>query len=360
MSQVLIVLPQSSRHIFDSTKRITKAMGYFAFIVLIIIRYIGLLDIETSLISIGTKIMILTLFGGVVYSNINKNILFLFTAIGLYILNNQALYPIQILMFVYLLRNISISHLTKCYFICSIIFFVILLFLLEFNFIHSYEIIYGKIDHMIYNYGFKNTNGIGLYGFFLSVALYILSYRKSPIVTIIIIIILNEWIFRLSGSRTFWFSGLALIVSAIFLLCHGFKTYTKYLIALIPIICTIGSFYLLINASEYEELNMLTSNRIAILAESLDSMNIKAWLIGMSFDEEIAIDCAYVSLALWGGIIWLTLFLIISVYAILIKFDRIKLYIPIIIGILVSGIGESTFSYPSPITIIFWLILFKK
>ena len=81
------------------------------------------------------------------------------------------------------------------------------------------------------------------------------------------------------------------------------------------------------------------------------------WLIGIKTPENIPMDGSYLNILFSGGLYSLFLFFIIYTASINSKSTKLEGYLPLILSIVICGIAENTFSAPSPLSIIFFIIL---
>lgn len=324
-----------------------------AFVILNIRGLIGSLGCDTLWLTI---LMNLLLLASVDYRKVKSAFFFLPLFSLLLVYNKEILGPINILTFVYLLRNTSLRSLAFININLLLAFSVLMLFMHTFGIIHSKEWIMPK--GVALDFGFANPNALGSFVYILMLNLYILFHNKSKLILPILILIVTQIIYQYSLSRTAYIGGIILIIIHFLSLFHLIRPSMRYLIAILPFLFMGIIFYFTLQLSIYPIINQLFSGRLTIYATMLENMSAINWLIGLQLPIGEPMDSSFLMLLFSGG---LTLFLLFSITFFqntIIFFNNIKSYLPIILSILTCGIVENIFSSASGISLIFWLLIF--
>ena len=216
-----------------------------------------------------------------------------------------------------------------------------------------------KASGLMHTWGMGNGNNLASFFFQAYALLYIAWGDKRWISYLILTIITGFWMYMYTCSRTPYYS--LLIICACVLLLHikAFQIRTKYLFAiLVPLLfCMTLYLSLFTQGADRAEMDSITSGRISGITYYFSHMSLRSLLIGMDRPEKMALDSAYLDMLLQGGVIYALFFCIICYKAFVNSFYWIKQYIPFIIGILASGMAESTFTVLTPMSVLTWAIL---
>lgn len=325
---------------------------YLFYVIFIIQGYIGSFGgsvVEVSYLLIGVLPLCLTI------RRIDIIVCLLLCFIPLYILNKSFLTIFLIYAFVYLFKLQPIIRIAWVNVVITSLVAIMMPFLLEIGIINDRVTILSK--GVAHSFGFGNSNSLGLAGFYFQISLYVILVNKCKWVMWVLLIIINQLIYAMACSRTAWCSGLILIVTSWIIFTFGINKKYRFLIATIPFICTIIVYLIMFNWREYGVLDVYLSRRISILGTILEEFTNSNWLLGKNIEAGIPIDCAYVGIVIAGGIGWLIFFLITAWHTITNYFQNIYHYIPVIIAMMISGIGENTFISPNGATILYWCII---
>lgn len=355
------VCPNPSPHLLrrelnlkKSFEKASGSLGIILFFVLMVRTYIGYF---TNIFTLWFSVFLLLTLPFAFNIKQFKGIAFLLVgSLSLYVINKNIITLYLIFSFVYIFRNQNIAKLGGFIFICNTIFISIVL-ILVYNGILIDEISQSRKGYA-HTLGFDNPNPLGLFGFYSIIAYYLWMIPRSKLLTLIGTVLINEAFYQLTCSRTSWMAGIVLVICTLFYIARLYKDWTKFFVASLPIILTCVVYYILLHPEEFGALNILLSKRISILGGLLETMSKINILFGMPVEGE-PVDCAYVGLLFSGGIFSLLLFLYCYWKTVWDSYGKIISFIPVLIAVLISGLGESTFSSPAPSIILFWLIIFK-
>ena len=80
------------------------------------------------------------------------------------------------------------------------------------------------------------------------------------------------------------------------------------------------------------------------------------WLVGIQIPEGIPMDGSYVCLMFGAGILGLVIFLYSFFRSMLKHFDKLKVFLPFLVGLLACGAAENSFSSATGLSVIFWFL----
>lgn len=335
--------------------QIRKIVVLSAFVLLNIRGLLGSFGIDTLWLTILINLMILA---SVDYKKVKSDLLILPLFALLLLYNKEILGPINILAFVYLLRDISLKRLGLINASLFLLFFVLMFFLLTFGVIHSREWVMPK--GVAYDLGFANPNAVGSSIYILLLNLYLLFYDKSKYILPILILVITQTVYHYSLSRTAWIGGMILVLVHFLVTFRLIRPSLRYFIGILPFLLMGVILYFTVHLWEYPLIDQLFSGRLSIYSRMLENMSAVNWLIGIRSLAEEPMDSSFLMLLFNGGIMLFLLFLGTFLRSMIKHFDFIKPYLPIILSILASGIVENIFSAASSISVIFWLLIFQQ
>lgn len=216
-----------------------------------------------------------------------------------------------------------------------------------------------KTHRIVYDLGLGNSNNVGTTIFYIISLLYLTCYKNHKLAFVIISIFINFLMYYYCGSRTFFFSSLILIFAAVMYFNGLIKSYLRFFVALLPIIFVSTIIYIAINYEDLdvEIINDLVSGRLYLFYLFFRDFTTIDFIIGKPLELDIPLDNAYLAMLHLGGIITLLFFCICCYRTIVNSFNKIKAYIPFILGMLFAAMAESTFGAPSGAGIILWMII---
>ena len=325
----------------------------FAYLILCFRGYFsGIMD-DTLVITLFLNFIIVC---AIDFKHIYKDFFIFATLSLLTVYNRDILALIDILAIIYVLRNASISFFIRTNAIILFIYFCIWGMLVATGMLHDKIMVMPKgIAHC---YGYENSNQLGMLGFQIISAIFLLSKKKWKILVFISIPLTNELFFSWSIARTPWIGGyvmmLIMFLSAVKLL----PSFMKYFVAILPLIIFGCLIYFAKHLSMYPELDIIFTTRFSNYARLLTAMSPINWIIGFPMGQNIIIDSSYFMILCSGGIGCVILFWGAYFKAILTRWNFLYPYLPFIIAMLANGVGENSFSSANGLSLIFWFLIF--
>lgn len=275
-------------------------------------------------------------------------------------LNVGFLSVFNVLSFVVLLKNVEKKLFILSDFLICIAILGLYLFLLSSNIIQDsfMEGKKGGIMMKVHRLGFFNPNGAGLffYNIILVCAIFNIEFLKSKFFDIFLLCV-SVLIYKLTGSRTFYYSELLYFACRIIFSMNFFSRRFRKIYVLIPSICLlviVSGFFIY---EKFPLMDVIFSGRYSCYNRMLKDATPLSIILGVNVGD-YPLDSAFLTLFSSGGMIFVWTFF--SVYAKAINnmpVKNIKKYMPFIISLIVSGMAENTFSTVMPITVLFYKIL---
>lgn len=310
---------------------------------------------DTFLLTLSINLLFLL---GIDYRHYLKKFLFVGVLFPLVVYNREILALIDILLCVYLFRNFPIKILAFINLSLLLLGFLILTLLRGLDLLTvNQEVWYLTGKGAAQTYGFNNPNGFGGFVFTMIVNAYIvfLCFRRN-LLPVLFLLLMAVVTYNYCLSRTLLVGTVVLVLVHFMVGWRVLKKWMRYFIALLPILFFLVNFYLVVNLSEFHEVNVLTSGRLSIYAGILDTMTKLNWLIGIPLPEG-PMDGSLWMLLFTGGIVGLLFFFVNFYFSVTRCFEELYIYFPAILAVLVSGFVENVFSGISGVSIIFWLLV---
>ena len=150
--------------------------------------------------------------------------------------------------------------------------------------------------------------------------------------------------------------GIALLFVWLLSLLRVIRPWMRYFVALLPSVLTLMIFYITMNVWNFSELNQMFTGRYSLYAGILSQMSFLNWLVGIQIPEGIPMDGSYVCLMFGAGILGLVIFLYSFFRSMLKHFDKLKVFLPFLVGLLACGAAENSFSSATGLSVIFWFL----
>ncbi len=324
-----------------------------AYIALCIRGCLSWLGIETQFLTLLLNVLIVL---SIDYRKITKTYYYIAPFVLILPFNTGALALIDLFLMALLLKSYSIERLASMY--------LGVLLCLLFGWIYFYNLgvlnttaIYSMQKGWFETYGFKNPNGLGMFGFHLAVCCFILLKKYNTLIAFTIVFIIIQIFYALSSSRTAWLGGIVFCLCILLYKLKVFNKRTKILIAVLPAIFTVIDYYLILNYNSFWGIDVLVSGRLSIPGKILTQMSRIHWLIGFTMEKGVPLDGSLVLLLRSGGIYAITIFCILFYRAFAHHFDHVKRHLPLILGILACGLSENTFADCTGLSVIFWSLI---
>lgn len=214
-----------------------------------------------------------------------------------------------------------------------------------------------KVMRPVYDLGTGNSNRIGSLFLFLTFLLYIVLKDKRRVLFLFVSFLISYIAYFITGSRTAFYGSTILNIMVI-LYWYGFiKDWMRWLIALVPLICFVGTFYLAANMDSNDTVNEAASGRLYYIVKFTEEYTFREWLIGAPIEESAPLDSTYLEIITKGGIILASFFCIGFFGATVFNFKEIVSYLPFAIALLFSGLTETYFINPNSVSILLWIIV---
>lgn len=332
---------------------------------------LGCYDVQTIYLTLLINAMLFFLLFAVHFSG--RILIFLIWGFVAVIHSKDSLALVDLVLFSYVIRKENMVKYVKWGFLCSIIAFIFILFLIqsgiiqnqEIQFVHKGKVIANSMGMGSSNIHGGNPNMAGLFFYNLLVFAYlrfIFQKYTSNFLLAIIIAICSFLVFEYTQARAVFYSLLMMcVLTMIMPVVRWFSTLNKIVLSFLPIFVAFVSFYISFNPNLFYDLDQLTSDRVSNPAFIMAQMNMVDWLIGFNIPEEMAMDSSYLTLLFEGGIIiFVFIFTMIS-YNIWRNYDTIVKIEPFIVSVLAYGCMENIFSSFNCLSVIFFAyIIFSQ
>ena len=278
------------------------------------------------------------------------------------IYNYQLLGMINLLLCCYLLRDVRLERIVA--FNATTLFFLIAVLLMgiQFDYISmgTFDVSY-KGGSEALTFGFGNPNMPSGICFQLVILLYYLSCRYKNLPLYLLCLTITILAFNYTHGRTYFLSGMLLLVSGIFFYKYKFFQKIRPLFLFIPLLAAIYIFAIVSVKSGFIELIKLFSwgryHYYNLYFSDFSMINV---LIGKPIPQDIPLDNFYIALFA-GGIINVIIFCFL--YFNFVKNEIIKngYIFAIVFSLLFSGFFESRFLWLTPAALpLFWLLFYKS
>lgn len=219
-----------------------------------------------------------------------------------------------------------------------------------------------KASGHAHTWGMKNGNNLASFFMQAYTILYLLTTKKTWIPFIAFSLITGYGVYMYTCSRTPYYSLIAMCAMVLLYRSGVIWNWTKYIVGALPVILFVITFYLsmFMGGAGRGDLDELTSGRLGIAQFFFSHMTRVTLIFGMDRPEDMPLDSGYIDMLMQGGLLYVSAFCLIFFRAMNKSFDKIKFYLPFLLGILASGLAESTFSVLTAVTIIMWVVLFRS
>ena len=150
--------------------------------------------------------------------------------------------------------------------------------------------------------------------------------------------------------------GIALLFVWLLSLLRVIRPWMRYLVGLLPVVLTLAIFYITLNIGSFQELNQTLTGRFSLYVGMLSRMSLLNWLVGIQIPKGIPMDGSYMSLIFGAGIFGCVIFLYSFFRSMLKHFDKLKSFLPFLVGLLACGVAENSFSSATGLSVIFWFL----
>ena len=341
------------------------------FVLLYIRGVLGCYDVQTIYLTLLINVMLFFVLFFVHFSG--KILLFLIWGLVAVIHSKESLALVDLVLFSYIIRKEDLVKYVNWGFLCSIITFISILFLIQSGIIKNHEIQFvhkGKVIANSMGMGSSNLNGgnpnmAGLFFYNLLTFGYLRFSSQKYVVNFlltVVIAICSFLVFEYTQARAVLYSLLIMCVVSVFMpIIRWFSKLNKIILTLLPLFIAVVSFYISLNLNLFYDLDQLTSDRVSNPAFIMAQMNIVDWLIGVNIPKEMAMDSSYLTILFEGGIlIFIFLFTMIA-FNTWRNYDSFIKIEPVIVSLLAYGCMENIFSSFNCLSVIFFAsILFSQ
>ena len=332
---------------------IPQNIALLAYAVLCFRGYMGKFGMETLPVTVILNVLIIA---SIDFRRMRKSIVLLPVFSAMLLFNRDTLAFIDILAFVYVLRGVPVSKLIQVNAILLLFAVFYWLYALSTGLLTSEVTYEPKAQDYVSSMGFANPNGLGFFGFQIISSIYMLFRKHANVLLLIVCVLINEWFFDVSWSRTAWLGGIALLFVWLLSLLRVIRPWMRYLVGLLPVVLTLAIFYITLNIGSFQELNQTLTGRFSLYVGMLSRMSLLNWLVGIQIPKGIPMDGSYMSLIFGAGIFGCVIFLYSFFRSMLKHFDKLKSFLPFLVGLLACGVAENSFSSATGLSVIFWFL----
>ena len=263
-------------------------------------------------------------------------------------------------------RNLDFRYISKSLFVTQLACFVVRYWLVDSGLIYENEVdaIWKTEDgRPAHDFAYGNSNTAGMAIFFLVCMIYLCMFKVNRFITLVLIFIISLFAFYYTVSRTAFISSLLLIFVCFIPNKLNNLFYNKYALFAVPFIVISPllflNFFLSIPA-----LDQLISSRLYYISYLFQLLNSPMYFITgipIDGDNRFAIDNAFSYLLVNGGVMAIVIFFWFYMRFVS-SVNRIPVYIiALILVVVISGIGESSWAYFGRFgSSFFWIILLNK
>lgn len=342
------------------SEKVSEYIAKFCLIILVLrIVMSSVFGIDTFSLTIVLNMLLLFAIG--ITGHLAKKFSFLLCMFPIAIYNREILATIDVMLFVYLFRKTSIRDLAIYIFFIMFVAFCLVYVCGLIGIIDLHKPLY--YTHRVeasYAFGFSNSNTFGVFIFSLLSCFYIVlrKYPKVLFVYVVFLVYLSFVLYNYTQSRGIMVGLLMLSFIHIFQSFHLIRHWMRYVIAVLPMILFLVNVYWTLFYVPDDIANLSTS-RLRIYREVVYSMTPLNWMIGTHLPSDEPMDGSFWMLIFGGGIFWAMFFYYNFYKSSVCCFDKIVVYLPIIIATVAYGIAENIFWSCNGLSIIFWMLVFS-
>jgi len=320
----------------------------------------GYFGYDTLLITIVLNIFLIVDFVFLLVKDkfsVRKIALFFVVGGVVVLFNKAALGLLDIIMAVYLLRDMRIEKLIKI--MAFISFLLLCLFLLLFYLNVNENVIVAMPKGEAYSLGFRNTNTASAFFMTHLMVISLLLYNSNRAASFLLVP-LFYLVYILTLGRTSFYAEMVFYLSMFLLSFSIFKKF-KFLYRVLPLLLFILLFSLTYFSNYYPEIDLIFTTRFSIYNKILELMTPLNYLVGIAIPEGQPMDSSFFALLFDGGIIYPVIFLLLyeQYYRRNIRYDDFH-YMPFVLCMLATGFAENTFSSFGFLSIILYKIFYNS
>lgn len=270
--------------------------------------------------------------------------------------NFATLAIVNIILSIILLKKVPIKKLLFLATFIASLKILIWFFSLKLGLLDDSLIIMPKgIGHTL---GFSNPNlpGKSFLDFMMIITVFLL-YRFNNRLLLFLFLIPNYLLYLYTMSRTPYYTALLYFLFILYFSRHSKYKFSRVFVIAIPFILYATTFIACRVYQKYPILDVVFTTRFSKNSVHINRMTILNYMVGLKLPEG-PMDSAYLAQLFQGGIISVCIFLFVSTKGIFRMSPKdMRIFIPFIICIFISGFAENTFSTFSMSTILFYKIL---
>ncbi len=350
----------------------TKELGVFLLLLFMTLKLVSLIITHNRSFAIDLIVYFLFIvtfnYANWTYGSLFKTGL----VIGIYTLINFSPYKLNVLMPLLVIQAVSgirYQRYLAINFIISAIFLLVMFIVFGEGYnMSGYNYIVDRKIRM--SFGFNHPNVAALHYFCLMIngllLVYYSKYKKYLSLYLLLIIPLWLYIYKMTASRSFILTILALYASygyylfGLFINKKNIVRLIGYVVIFLPFLFSSITLFLSIHREKYIMLDRLLSKRLTFYNWFLDTLNPVDIFFGADTFKNFVIDSSYLHLLFEGGILFFLGFCVFYVLATINMINK-KEWIPILVimSFMVYGLMESMLLYGILIgTNLFWVLLY--
>jgi hypothetical protein len=350
----------------------TKELGVFLLLLFMTLKLVSLIITHNRSFAIDLIVYFLFIvtfnYANWTYGSLFKTGL----VIGIYTLINFSPYKLNVLMPLLVIQAVSgirYQRYLAINFIISAIFLLVMFIVFGEGYnMSGYNYIVDRKIRM--SFGFNHPNVAALHYFCLMIngllLVYYSKYKKYLSLYLLLIIPLWLYIYKMTASRSFILTILALYASygyylfGLFINKKNIVRLIGYVVIFLPFLFSSITLFLSIHREKYIMLDRLLSKRLTFYNWFLDTLKPVDIFFGADTFKNFVIDSSYLHLLFEGGILFFLGFCVFYVLATINMINK-KEWIPILVimSFMVYGLMESMLLYGILIgTNLFWVLLY--
>lgn len=231
--------------------------------------------------------------------------------------------------------------------------------LVLFELIRNKGVYYQKADRVLYDLGFGNSNRAGLTVLFLCICIYITAKDKYRWLMLFSIIIIGYIFYSITGARTSFYGILILLFTAIMIWLGVIRKWMRWIMALLPLVCFVGTFWLAANYKVGDDVDDVASGRVWYVVKFTSEYGMKEWMIGSPKEMDDPLDSSYLDMITKGGVLLASFFCFGFAKTVIKYYNRTKEYLPFLFTMVGAGLSETIFNDPNSVSVLFWVIIMQ-
>lgn len=263
-------------------------------------------------------------------------------------------------------RHIEYRYLAKCFLITQIVCLVLRIYFINVGLITEKELgAYWKVSdgRSVFDFGYGNANTAGMVFFFLCSMIYCNWFERKKLISFCLILIISIVAYYYTASRTSFFSSLLLLITYLVpVKCYAILR-KKIILFFVPLMVA-APLIMIVFSSNISYLDQFLTGRIYYIIYMLSHFeDSTSFITGVFIDENdyFPIDNVFSFLLVYGGVVAILVWGVFYM-SIIRNSKQIPFYVlALIVVIVFSGIGESSWATFGRLgSSFFWLLLLNK